>query len=319
MNKSKYKDDFEIVVCDNGSENKSIKVCRKTKTKYLICKTKGYGATLRNEISNSKADYIVMLDCDLSYDEKDIPKMIDLLDNNDFVIGNRFKETISESAMPKVNFIGSIFLTKYANLLFHTKSHDYHCGLRAFKRKKIIQCNLETNGFEFASEMIIKAKLNKLSIKKMHTNSLLRYWAVNVYLVNTDSYQTSTIQNYAFQMSDDGYVTIIPWDYNYTFGGVYMNTTNEVINYDINSPTIDCELKDRPLLNLIFNNDNLKEKYYSYLRDIVVIATDGGKTSDNKKYGKNNFINIINEKSKDIIELEKKDKNYYTSEEIKLA
>ena len=168
MNKEEY--DYSIVVCDNNSTDKSVKIAKNQKAKVLIEKEKGYGATLLNGINKSRADYIVMLDSDLSYNEKHIPKMLALLANNDLVIGNRFKGTIEKKAMPLSHFYGSRFLTEYANLLFRSSSHDYHCGLRAFKREKILECNLSSKGFEFASEMIIRAKLNNLKIIECPTD-----------------------------------------------------------------------------------------------------------------------------------------------------
>ncbi len=168
MKKTKYK--YQIVVCDNNSSDNSRKLSREQGAKVIIEKQKGYGATLLNGINKSKADYIVMLDSDLSYNEKDIPRFLEELDTCDFVMGNRFKGIIKKGAMPFSHRYGSRFLTEYANLLFHTPSHDYHCGLRAFRRKEILKCNLSTNGFEFASEMIIKAKLNKLKTKEISTD-----------------------------------------------------------------------------------------------------------------------------------------------------
>ena len=171
MNNSKYKKDYSLLVCDNGSTDNSINICKKNRVEYTICNNKGYGNTLLNGINISNSKYLVMLDSDLSYDEKDIPMLIDKLEEDyDFVIGNRFKGTIEKHAMPLSHSIGSRILTEYGNILFQTKSHDYHCGLRAFNREKVLNCNLNSTGFEFASEMIIKAKINKLKMLEVPTN-----------------------------------------------------------------------------------------------------------------------------------------------------
>lgn len=160
---------YSIVVCDNNSKDKSYEIAKKY-ANVIVEKEKGYGATLLNGINSSKADYIVMLDCDLSYDETDIPKFVEELDNGyDFVIGNRYKGGMEKGAMSWSHKIGVKFLTEYANLLFHTNSHDYHSGLRAFKRKEILKCELNSSGFEFASEMVIKAKLSGLKMKEVPT------------------------------------------------------------------------------------------------------------------------------------------------------
>lgn len=162
---------YNIVVCDNNSNDNSRKIARDEKVKVLIEKEQGYGATLLNGINKSKAEYIVMLDCDLSYNEKHIPNLIAQLESGyDLVIGNRFNGNVEKGAMPISHRYGSKMLTEYANLLFRTPSHDYHCGLRAFKREEILKCNLSSTGFEFASEMIIKAKLNGLIMKEIKTD-----------------------------------------------------------------------------------------------------------------------------------------------------
>ena len=170
---NKYSDiyDYQIVVCDNGSTDNSIKIAKKAKAKVLIEDIKGYGATLLNGINNSSADYIVMLDCDLSYNEKDIPRFLYELDSGyELVVGNRFMGNIEKGAMPVSHFYGSRLLTLYANILFHTPCRDFHCGLRAFDRESIIICKLRTNGFEFASEMIVRAKAKNLKIKEISTD-----------------------------------------------------------------------------------------------------------------------------------------------------
>ncbi len=168
MDKTNY--NYHIIVCDNNSSDKSRDISLKEKVKVIIETNKGYGATLMNGINHSKSDYIVMLDSDLSYNEKDIPRFLDMLSEYDFVVGNRFKGLIEKGAMPFSHRYGSRLLTEYGNILFRTKSHDFHCGLRAFRRDKIINCNLDSTGFEFASEMIIKAKLNNLKMIEISTD-----------------------------------------------------------------------------------------------------------------------------------------------------
>ena len=171
LDKSKYKNKYKILVCDNGSTDKSVSICKKNKIDYIIEKHPGYGNAILAGIKAAKTKYVVMLDCDLSYDAKDIPEFISELEaGNDMVVGNRFHGTIEEGAMPLSHRIGSRILTKYANILFRTHIKDFHCGIRSFDRKKLLKTGLEAPGFEFASEMIIRAKTNKLKLKEIKTN-----------------------------------------------------------------------------------------------------------------------------------------------------
>lgn len=208
MNNSKYKKDYNILVCDNGSNDNSIKLLEDEKIEYVICQNKGYGNTLINGINKANSKYLVMLDCDFSYNENDIPKFIKELENGfDLVVGNRLNN-IEKKAMSLSHKIGVRFLTSYANLLFHIGLGDYHCGLRAFKKDKILKCNLNSFGFEFASEMIIKAKLNKLKIKEVKTNLFkdkrgkkshlhtIRDGLRHLHLINKIKFETSSFFRY---------------------------------------------------------------------------------------------------------------------------
>ena len=44
---------------------------------------------------------------------------------------------------------------------------DFHCGLRGYRKESIMKLGLTSTGMEFASEMIIKAVKNKLTIAEV--------------------------------------------------------------------------------------------------------------------------------------------------------
>ena len=54
--------------------------------------------------------------------------------------------------------------------------------------------------------------------KYIDVDEMLRYFAVNTALVNLDSYQGNMKHNY-YLYEDNGVFSIIPWDYNMSFGG----------------------------------------------------------------------------------------------------
>lgn len=139
----------------------------------------------------------------------------------------------------------------------------------------------------------------KLALEEIiDVDSLIRYFAVNTYLVNLDSYQSEKMQNYALYINETGEATIIPWDYNYSFGVYGLGSASDVINFDIYNPVINTTLKDRPLLNVILQNDEYKDLYEKYLNDITIIASEGGTTSDGDTYEENNFATILDKYNK---------------------
>ena len=53
----------------------------------------------------------------------------------------------------------------------------------------------------------------------LDVDQIARYFALNTALVNMDSYQGSFKHNYYLYENEDGIFSVIPWDYNMSFGG----------------------------------------------------------------------------------------------------
>jgi len=67
----------------------------------------------------------------------------------------------------KHRWIGNPALSGLGKLFFRSPVTDFHCGLRAFHRQAILSLGLQTTGMEFASEMVIKAGLQGLTIAQI--------------------------------------------------------------------------------------------------------------------------------------------------------
>lgn len=127
----------------------------------------------------------------------------------------------------------------------------------------------------------------------MDVDNVIRYFAVNTFLVNLDSYQSEKMQNYALYINNSGYMHILPWDYNYSFGGYGVSNAEEMVNFDVTNPVENTTLEERPLLNVILQNDDYYNTYKKYLNDCCIIASNGGTTSDEVTYDSNNYSNIL--------------------------
>jgi hypothetical protein len=70
---------------------------------------------------------------------------------------------------PLHRYLGNPVLSAAGRIFFHIPVGDFHCGLRAFRRDRILALNLRTTGMEFASEMVVKASLAGLRITQVPT------------------------------------------------------------------------------------------------------------------------------------------------------
>jgi hypothetical protein len=85
-------------------------------------------------------------------------------------VGNRFEGGIAEEAMPFLNrHLGNPVLSFIGRLFFGSRIGDFHCGLRAFRRDALPELALQSEGMEFASEMVVKATLNEMRISEVPT------------------------------------------------------------------------------------------------------------------------------------------------------
>lgn len=161
----------EIVVADNGSVDGSQDIALERGARVIDVPVRGYGAALQGGIAAARGEYIVMGDADDSYTLEDIEQFIaELRDGADLVMGNRFRGGIEPGAMPWLHkHLGNPVLSYLGRLFFKVPIGDFHCGLRAFRRDRIVALGLRTQGMEFASEMVVSAALNNLDIREVPT------------------------------------------------------------------------------------------------------------------------------------------------------
>jgi len=156
----------EVIVVDNGSSDSSPLIAQQLHSILVTEHEKGYGSAIRAGIEKAKGKYIIIGDADASYNFTDLMSFLELLRNgNDLVIGNRFKGEIKKGAMPFLHrYVGNPILSFVGRRFFNIRLGDFHCGLRAIAKESYKRLDLRTTGMEFASEMIVKAALNKMKI-----------------------------------------------------------------------------------------------------------------------------------------------------------
>jgi glycosyltransferase involved in cell wall biosynthesis len=161
----------EIIIADNGSTDGSQALAARLGARVANVAEKGYGSALRGGIQAARGEFIIMGDSDDSYDFSAIYPFVEKLrEGYELVMGNRFQGGILPGAMPwKHRWIGNPVLTGIGRLFFHCPAGDFHCGLRGFSKEAYARMKLQTTGMEFASEMVIKATLQRMAIAEVPT------------------------------------------------------------------------------------------------------------------------------------------------------
>jgi hypothetical protein len=163
--------DGEVVVADNGSTDGSQEIARAAGARVVSVPRKGYGAALHGGIEAARGQYVLMGDADDSYALDDIGGFLEALRNGaDLVMGNRFQGGIEPGAMPFLHrHLGNPVLSWVGRLFFRVPIGDFHCGMRAFRRDRVMALGMRTDGMEFASEMVVRATLQGLRIEEVPT------------------------------------------------------------------------------------------------------------------------------------------------------
>ncbi len=163
--------DAEIVVADNGSTDASIAIAEARGARVVRVAERGYGAALLGGIRAARGTYVIAGDADGSYDFAHLEPFVERLRGGaDLVVGNRFQGGIERGAMPFLHrWLGNPVLSFLGRLFFRVPIGDFHCGLRGFRRSRVLALGLRAPGMEFASEMIVRAALGGLALAEVPT------------------------------------------------------------------------------------------------------------------------------------------------------
>ncbi len=108
----------------------------------------------------------------------------------------------------------------------------------------------------------------------VNVDEVLRYFTVQVFVMNWDSYLGHTGHNY-FLYEENGILSILPWDYNLAFGTYALGMTdpikdpNILINYPINTPAEGKIMLNRPLYHNLMKHEGYFSRYHTYFDKLL--------------------------------------------------
>lgn len=146
----------QVLIADNDSTDSSRALARRAGADVIRVPRRGYGHAILAGIREAKGTYIILGDCDGSYDFSDLDPMLEQLRSGSaLVMGDRFAGGIQPGAMPWTHrYLGVPVLSWLGRLRLSTDVRDFHCGLRGFHRQRAQELELRCGGMEFATELI---------------------------------------------------------------------------------------------------------------------------------------------------------------------
>jgi glycosyltransferase involved in cell wall biosynthesis len=142
-----------LVFVDNASTDGTLAMIEQLPSGRVIAHqvNEGYGASVRDGITSSEADYVIILDADLEYPPEAIPEVLEALRHHPVVHCSRFLGGTPQ--MPLLRRLGNRLVTGLYNLLFRQQITDLYPGMRGVRREALPFWALRKDGFEHGAEM----------------------------------------------------------------------------------------------------------------------------------------------------------------------
>ncbi|MCZ4491296.1 MAG: glycosyl transferase family 2 [Conexibacter sp.] len=149
----------EVLIVDSSTD-RSAEIAAAHGARVLDVPKRGLGRAYIDAIPHVRGEIVIMGDCDLTYDFRELAGFVAAVRaGNEFVMGTRTKGYIEPDAMPRLHrYFGSPATTWIFNRIYGTRFSDIHCGMRAMTLDALRRMELESQGWEYASEMILKAR-----------------------------------------------------------------------------------------------------------------------------------------------------------------
>jgi glycosyltransferase involved in cell wall biosynthesis len=151
--------DFEIILVDDGSRDRSAEIIDRYCARDTRCRVvrhrnnSGYGAALRSGLREAQGELIFFSDADLQFDLSELEKLLEHTEEFDIVAGYRARRS---DPWPR-RLIAATWGVLVAGL-FGLRVRDIDCAFKVFRRNVIDSIEIEAIGAFVNTEILVRAK-----------------------------------------------------------------------------------------------------------------------------------------------------------------
>jgi glycosyltransferase involved in cell wall biosynthesis len=183
----------EVILVNDHSSDDTVEVAHRCLPNIRIINTQhrhGKGAALQAGFVNATGDIIIMLDADGSSDPQEIPHFIEaLLGGAYFALGTRFIDGGKSADITPLRRLGAHTLILIANQLFRIHLSDMFCGLNAFWKDSLNYFNVDCEGFDVETLLVLRACKANLEIVEVPSYEHARIHGTSNFRIIEDGWQ----------------------------------------------------------------------------------------------------------------------------------
>jgi glycosyltransferase involved in cell wall biosynthesis len=161
----------EIIFSDFSTDSTAI-IAAKLGVHVVNLSEGGVGRAYREAGNKINGKIVLIGDVDCTYDFRDIKPFLEAIKlGNELVIGSRFRGNIEKNSMPFLHrYLGTPVTTFIFDVVHGLNYTDIHCGMRAMTRDTFMKLLPQENGWQYASEMLARARIYKIKTTEIPIN-----------------------------------------------------------------------------------------------------------------------------------------------------
>ena len=154
-----------VLLVDGHSVDRTVELASQQGAQVITQEGEGKAGAIRTAIRSVDTPYLLVMDCDHTYDPKDIRRLLESIGRYDMVIGTRNE---GRSNISTVNRLGDWVITKTFNYLLGADLTDVCSGMYLLKTERARNLELTAGGFsveaDIASQMLMQGPVGQVQV-----------------------------------------------------------------------------------------------------------------------------------------------------------
>ena len=148
----------EVLIIDSSTDS-TAEIAISKGARVLKAPKRGLGRAYIDALPYIRGKFVLMGDADCTYDFRILKPFVEKLHQGyEYVMGSRFSGYIEPGSMPPLHrYFGTPITTWLLNFLYSSDFSDIHSGMRGISREALYRMDLQSQSWEYASEMVLKS------------------------------------------------------------------------------------------------------------------------------------------------------------------